>query len=367
MKWIDKIKNVSSVKGNENGLYYCSANKLLNENKDVIIDDLECHSFWFDKNYIFYHDNDGNFRLYKIENKSNKIVDFTPTLNNSNQVFASYNHTFCTDTFKSSYKNALYNLNSNEFILELKNIDNERIIFNIEKIIISFTFDFKFRAYTLPEATPKWQFNIETLGTWLNDKKEEKPYTVDKFIGVWQNQLLASCFSGLIISIDVNNGKLLHQWSAYPSSFTMSGYTVSKINPSCCSMLDEQENKLIGFNHFTLWKIDLQTAKLSAFDLQEQFKVQDLYSIHHIKGFVVNTTHYIISAKTSFKEQLNRRLDCLIAINKETLAIDWKQQFKDNEALKTDIPQYANDKLYHLDWNNTLHIFEKENIDNTIS
>ncbi|WP_170861917.1 hypothetical protein [Maribacter aquivivus] len=47
--------------------------------------------------------------------------------------------------------------------------------------------------------------------------------------------------------------------------------------------------------------------------------------------------------------------------NKQTHTIDWKHQFAENEALKsTDIPQYANEKLYQLDWDNTLHIFERE-------
>jgi len=210
-------------------------------------------------------------------------------------------------------------------------------------------------------GTIQWQFNLSELGTWLYDKKEERLYEVDKFIGVYNNMLLVSCFSGVIIALELQTGKLLHQWSAYPESYTMDRFTVTGINSSHCSQLDTTNNTLVGFNFFTLWLIDLQTTQLNITNLKEEFAKHDLRTVKRTMGFVITKTHYIITAETTIKEQINRGLDCLIAINKQTHTIDWKHQFAENEALKsTDIPQYSNEKLYQLDWNNTLHIFEKK-------
>ncbi|WP_405400551.1 hypothetical protein [Maribacter sp. Asnod2-G09] len=294
----------------------------------------------FDKNFVFYHD-------MILCNKNYKIISPRIDFNENGEIL--YNLKIYN--FKS--KKIESDLNNN--LIGFKYLIENSIIVNCNKN------KNQLQAYSLLTAELLWQFNLLELGTWLYDKKEERPYEVDKFIGVFNNILLVSCFSGVIIALELNTGKLLNQWSNYPVSYTMDRFTVTGINPSYCSQLDTPNNTLIGFNFFTLWKIDLQTTQLNVTNLKEEFAKHDLRTFKRTMGFVVTETHYIITAETTIKEHINRGLDCLLAINKQTHIIDWKHQFAENEALKrNDIPQYANEKIYQLDWDNTLHIFEKE-------
>ena len=52
--------------------------------------------------------------------------------------------------------------------------------------------------------------------------------------------------------------------------------------------------------------------------------------------------------------------DSVIALNRDTFKIDWHYAFEET-GLGTNSPKIAGDKLYQLDLNQTLHIFEKEN------
>ncbi|WP_430429094.1 hypothetical protein [Maribacter litoralis] len=291
-------------------------------------------------------------------NGDSVIIDSKGATINKNLKIDSFNYPYFTFyNLDSIDKEGVYNFISQQTLFETtewlgRDIIGERIFSYYHGVVTS---------RSVLNGKIQWQFNLSELGTWLYDKKEERHYEVDKFIGVYNTMLLASCFSGVIISLELQTGKLLHQWSTYPESYTMDRFTVTGINPSHCSQLDTPNNTLVGFNFFTLWKIDLQTTQLNVTNLKEEFAKYDLRTIKRTMGFVVTKTHYIITAESTIKEHINRGLDCLLAINKQTHIIDWKHQFAENEALKSnDIPQYANEKIYQLDWDNTLHIFEKE-------
>ncbi|MCV6629048.1 MAG: hypothetical protein OIF50_04225, partial [Flavobacteriaceae bacterium] len=222
-----------------------------------------------------------------------------------------------------------YSVTEHNIIMKFDEIFKYKSYITKENNVI-FNCETHLQAFSLPKATPKWQFDLAGLGTWLYDKKEERPYEIDKFIGVWENQLLVSCFSGLIIALDIATGQLLHQWSAYDAPSVMGAYSESHINPSFCCELDAANNTLVGFSRFTMWHIDLSTGQLGTVNLAKAFEKENILTIKRTSGFVLTSSHYIITAETNDIADVDCRLDCLIAIHKETHNIDWIHPFSDS-------------------------------------
>lgn len=333
-----KISNVLNYKISPEGFYFQKTDGIYHDNIKII--DLNSDffgEFYLNSDNIIIQYYLGSFRIYKNNVLKNEFVGFYNYLSNQSIMYLNTNDNFIHfiidyEDIKTNFKQNGYHIDSRYFVVE----------------------NSIFSAFTFPEAEPLWQFMLSSLS-----KKDEKEYEVEKFIGVWKGQLLVTCKNQTVLSIDVNTGKLIKQWLAFPP-IEMDEYKLDAIPYSLVMQLDEKKGKAIGFNFFAYWEINLTTLTIKSESLADTLKDNDLFGIKNLSGFTQDKTHYYVTAESSFKTNLERRLDNLIAINKKTLKIDWVHQFGENEALGVNIPQYSNNKLYQLDWDNNLHIFEKE-------
>jgi hypothetical protein len=345
---LDKIEKVNFY------LNFSNSYVFRNINHEIYFDNIKIDENVYDD--LYYNDNkliynkDRKIYIYDILKGSFHKIDNYELLKSYN--FLTKNKVIIDNNEKLSI------FDENEKITLLNTITynwGQIIIFENNIIIIDNT---QIHAYTLPAAQPLWQFDLGVLGTYQDSNRETHAYEVWKFLGVWENLLLVQLHNETVVALDIETGKLKNQWHTYTPQ-SMDEYTTSTLGK--CMKIDYNRNKLVGFNFFVIWELDLLTNNLVSYNLQETYKQYDVFSITNVSSFAQNETHFFITANTTFKTEINKFNDVLMAINKETRVIDWIHYFKDNEWLAVNVPQISENKLYQLDSANTLHIFQKEN------
>lgn len=202
-------------------------------------------------------------------------------------------------------------------------------------------------------AQPLWQFDLGRLGEYTTQLNETKTYEVRKFLGVTENKLWVLLSNDELLMLDISTGEVINKINEIPAQ-KMNEYTCNRLGN--CMVLDEKEGKIKGFVHFVYWELDAQTFEISTFNLKDTLAENQLFGIMNVLEFCQSDTHLFVPMKQI--DENGSMWSFLIALNKETKQIDWKHQLP---WTGNNTPQYANNKLYQLDNDNTLHIFEKEN------
>jgi len=204
-------------------------------------------------------------------------------------------------------------------------------------------------GYSIKTNQPLWQFDLSQLGTFIdNYSKEVKSYKVEKFITIYDNQLYIALNlpSHTIISINVQTGKLINKWENIP-------YTIG-------ANYDEFEQIIFGFEYKNYWQINLKTSEFNIIDIENTFKQKNLKSVNSQVNIPINQTHYLIKLETPVDEE-NSRIDVGLGLyNKITKQLDWHYVFDKNVFIGANDPKMTNDKIYQLDADGNLYIFEKE-------
>jgi hypothetical protein len=183
---------------------------------------------------------------------------------------------------------------------------------------------------------------------------------VQKFLGVWQNELLVACSNGLLLSLDVESGKLLHEWHSLPGYMQEIHYFANLMPDGQNLVLDEARGMLIGIHVYTYFEIDLKTREVHQYDLREEMPAFGITEFKPCRSNPFTDTHIFVTAFMKKQEDNpNWSYDCLVALNRSSHKIDWQYKFE-GESLGTNIPQLGGNRLYQLDNGKTLHVFEKE-------
>lgn len=305
-------------------------------------------------NQFYYNNNNNSFsQIIDLEFKKTKVTNYLITNSNENILLGKIRK-------EKTNKVLLVDENFNVlWSIELK-MGNQKLVSPEQIFFTEFLNNKTIHKIALKTGNPIWTYDLSDLGAIAG-----KPYEVRKFIGVWQQQLLVSCANNAIIAIDTQSGKLIKQWYAF-EPLIYDNYSLNHIPYAWSTMLDDERDIVIGFGFFVCWIINLKTHQMEVIDLGATLIENNLRKVKWFTGFAMSKTHYFMTAESPVNEELNRKYENLIAINKNTLQIDWKYQFPNYMALGVNVPQYANNKLYQLDWDNTLHIFEKQEEENIL-
>jgi len=220
----------------------------------------------------------------------------------------------------------------NELIVMKSYIHNE-LIFNANGYISS---------YHIPTAQPLWQFDLSQLGTFQDYNNEKQAYKVEKFIGIHNNELLVACSGGKILSIDVQTGKLLQTWDNIPAGYMQ---------------LDKQSGKLIGLSDYLYAEVDLNTKKTLIKNIKNNIEEAGLRAFKGGRDMPFTGTHIFYTAY-GHDTKTDYLFDAVIALNRNTHKIDWL--YIVDASVGTNAPKLAGNKLYQLDLDGNLYIFEKE-------
>ncbi|MDR0196396.1 MAG: hypothetical protein LBI73_14850 [Myroides sp.] len=197
-----------------------------------------------------------------------------------------------------------------------------------------------------------WQFDILSIDNNPHNDvyNKEAEWEVKKFIGVLEDKLWIALNHHTIIALEVKTGQLVHRIDRI-ADFKCN-WLPSYIPLPTATVIDEKNNKLIGFMWEFYWEINPTKGEITLIDLTDELLPQ---KIRNDREDFVLTDDYIYFASNS---------DIKVgALNRNTKKVDWFYAFEDNEiGYQSRISKIdGNDeKLGVLTNDKTLYIFEKE-------
>ena len=214
--------------------------------------------------------------------------------------------------------------------------------------------------FSLKTSKLVWSYKSTQFGTYINWQNDEKDYEIIRFIGVWQNELLVACSNSLLLSLDISTGKILKKWQDLNGYYAEIKRFANKIPPAENFILDVVNSKLISGHIMSITEIDLLTNKIEVFDLEQELKTYNINQLNSTNNNPFNAEHIYLTATMDYKDNKNQwTYDCLLVVNRKTKKVDWQYKFEDS-SLGVNIPQLSENKLYQLDNDGNLFIFEKD-------
>lgn len=348
------IKNVDNFKVIDNELVYNSLNSIFNSSHIIFQSKSKLWGQIISKN-LFFIKNDEVRGILNL-NQGFNVIDFPENLNIINGTYDSISNTIVGgkilhDMFLSYSKINLRTFNEDslkfQFDYSFPIIANELYFFQKNDNVVCF------KEYT---ETTLWQYSVADLGA-------EK---MSKILGVFGETLVVVCemphptIKGILIElylgIDIQSGQLV--WQTQEIILPNGETDYMGANQNRWQWLESATTlyALAGRNYF---EFDTQTGQINIpTDIYQQLLGRHLDSIqsNSMEGdflyfrAVVNTLGGFHSAIGAFN-----------IIEKQ---ITWhhtpKDMFESGGFIKNDQPKVSGNKIYVLDSQNTLHIFERE-------
>jgi len=197
-----------------------------------------------------------------------------------------------------------------------------------------------------------WEFPLSSLGKWKNSWDEEKFFEVYKLIGIYNNILWAFIEIGGFIGLDIKTGELKYRISEYHMG------KESKLFFRSDYYLDNERGKIFGLAHIFI-EIDLNQAPpfVTQYGLQEEFEKYNIKKANDTaEDFVVqdNLLYFYLADQLRFGV-LDINTKEIIYVSEPIAVVERDDCFTQLKDLKV-----SENKVYILDSNHTLHIFERE-------
>ena len=197
-----------------------------------------------------------------------------------------------------------------------------------------------------------WEFPLSSLGKWKNSWDEERDFEVYKLIGIYNNIFWAFIEIGGFIGLDIETGELKYRISEYHMG------KESKLFFRSDYYLDNERGKIFGLAHIFI-EIDLNQAPpfVTQYGLQEEFEKYNIKKANDIaEDFVVqdNLLYFYLAEQLRFGV-LDINTKEIIYISEPIAVVERDDCFTQLKDLKV-----SENKVYILDSNHTLHIFERE-------
>ncbi|MBI1668513.1 hypothetical protein I7X29_07920 [Capnocytophaga sp. p1a2] len=197
-----------------------------------------------------------------------------------------------------------------------------------------------------------WEFPLSSLGRWKNSWDEERDFEVYKLIGIYNNILWAFIEIGGFIGLDIKTGELKYRISEYHMG------KESKLFFRSDYYLDNERGKIFGLAHIFI-EIDLNQDPpfVTQYGLQEEFEKYNIKKANDIaEDFVVqdNLLYFYLAEQLKFGV-LDINTKEIIYVSEPIAVVERDDCFTQLKDLKV-----SENKVYILDSNNTLHIFERE-------
>ena len=199
-----------------------------------------------------------------------------------------------------------------------------------------------------------WEFPLSSLGKWKNSWDEERDFEVYKLIGIYNNIFWAFIEIGGFIGLDIKTGELKYRISEYHMG------KESKLFFRSDYYLDNERGKIFGLAHIFI-EIDLNQDPpfVTQYGLQEEFEKYNIKKANDTaEDFVVqdNLLYFYLAEQLRFGV-LDINTKEIIYISEPIAVVERDDSFTRLRDLKV-----SENKVYILDSNHTLHIFEREKL-----
>ena len=197
-----------------------------------------------------------------------------------------------------------------------------------------------------------WEFPLSSLGKWKNSWDEERDFEVYKLIGIYNNIFWAFIEIGGFIGLDIKTGELKYRISEYHMG------KESKLFFRSDYYLDNERGKIFGLAHIFI-EIDLNQDPpfVTQYGLQEEFEKYNIKKANDTaEDFVVqdNLLYFYLAEQLKFGV-LDINTKEIIYVSEPIEVGERDDSFTQLKDLKV-----SENKVYILDSNHTLHIFERE-------
>ena len=339
MKEVQYISNVDNFLIVDDKLYFSNGKEVIDERGHSILNSpLSLQFLNYKEPYFYIPDIYGN--TYLIMGKEVRFLK---------DIFIKK---VISDSFllvSKDKKTAILNIINNEFHYIL----NSRIFKFLEwKEKLFFKNKNTIQAIEIYTGQFLWEFPLSSLGKWKNSWDEERDFEVYKLIGIYNNILWAFIEIGGFIGLDIKTGELKYHISEYHMG------KESKLFFRSDYYLDNERGKIFGLAHIFI-EIDLNQAPpfVTQYGLQEEFEKYNIKKANDIaEDFVVqdNLLYFYLAEQLRFGV-LDINTKEIIYVSEPIAGVERDDCFTQLKDLKV-----SENKVYILDSNHTLHIFERE-------
>ena len=341
MKEVQYISNVDNFLIVDKKLYFSNGKEVIGENgHSILISPLSLQFLNYKEPYFYIPDIYGNTYLI-MENEVRFLKDI-----------------FIKDVISDSFllvskdkKTAILNIINNEFHYIL----NSRIFKFLEwKEKLFFKNKNTIQGIEIYTGQFLWEFPLSSLGKWKNSWDEERDFEIRHFIGIYNGIIWAFIEIGGFIGLDIKTGELKYRISEYHMG------KESKLFFRSDYYLDNERGKIFGLAHIFI-EIDLNQDPPFA----TQYGLQEEFEKYNIKKANDTAEDYIIQDNLLYfylAEQL--RFGVLDINTKEIIYISEPIAVVERDDCFTQLKdlKVSENKVYILDSNHTLHIFEREKL-----
>ena len=361
---IEIKENINKVIPFKEGIIYSLLNDNLLYDNTLLMEGIDGTSIYkisdaliqvFDEEKGCYYI-DENFNIIKsdyflIANENSKyLIAWANAVKISRGV---YNRSICL------LENDLVNVK--EIILEenylyLETYTNDVLITSSKDIIL---------GYHIFPTNLLWEFPLSSLGKWKNPYTDEEiDFQVRRLIGIYNGIFWVFLNAEGFIGLDIETGELKYRISEYQQAIgktSTSSYEDGKGFFRSDYLLDNKKRKILGLAVDVFIEIDLtqEPPFVTQYGLQEEFEKYNIKKANDTAGSYVvqdNLLYFYLAEKLRFGI-LDINTKEIIYVSEPIAVVERDDSFTRLRDLKV-----SENKVYILDSNHTLHIFEREKL-----
>ena len=341
MKEVQCISNVDNFLVVDDKLYFSNGKEVIDEKGHSILNSpLSLQFLNYKEPYFYIPDIYGNtYLIMEKETRFLKDIFIKKVISDSFLLVSKDKKTAIFDIINNEFH---YILNSRIFkFLEWK----EKLFFKNKNTI---------QGIEIYTGQFLWEFPLSSLGKWKNSWDEERDFEVYKLIGIYNNILWAFIEIGGFIGLDIKTGELKYRISEYHMG------KESKLFFRSDYYLDNERGKIFGLAHIFI-EIDLNQDPpfVTQYGLQEEFEKYNIKKANDTaEDFVVqdNLLYFYLAEQLRFGV-LDINTKEIIYVSEPIAVVERDDSFTRLRDLKV-----SENKVYILDSNHTLHIFEREKL-----
>ena len=221
------------------------------------------------------------------------------------------------------------------------------------------------RAFSIQKKKHLWEFSLASLGKWKNPYTDEEiDFQVRRFIGIYNGIFWVFLNAEGFIGLDIETGELKYRIPEYHQAIgktSTSSYDHSKGFFRSDYLLDNEKGKILGLAVDVFIEIDLtqEPPFVTQYGLQEEFEKYNIKKANDTaEDFVVqdNLLYFYLAEQLRFGI-LDINTKEIIYVSEPIAVVERDDSFTRLRYLKV-----SENKVYILDSNNTLHIFEREKL-----
>ena len=208
-----------------------------------------------------------------------------------------------------------------------------------------------------------WEFSLASLGKWKNPYTDEEiDFQVRRLIGIYNGIFWVFLNAEGFIGLDIETGEMKYRIPEYHQAIgktSTSSYDHSKGFFRSDYLLNSEKGKILGLAVDVFIEIDLtqEPPFVTQYGLQEEFEKYNIKKANDTAGSYVvqdNLLYFYLAEQLRFGI-LDINTKEIIYISEPIAVVERDDSFTRLRDLKV-----SENKVYILDSNHTLHIFERE-------